>query len=602
MEFLTLIHGKVSELFSTPQISGQEDALIINNLNNQFDEIIFLFCKSVLIGEHITNNEDCHLKISEIINEISSEDIVTSDLTGEVPEFFLKVREALILCSNLYEFNVSISQELLLTETDESIFFSFYLLTNSQTNFIDNNFKNKTDLFFYCLQVFGIDSNFLEENSTAELLHSTKTDLNKTSLIGDLNVIKQILIEKINFLIAKWVKRKRETESRLFFNENGNIGDLRAITPQNQKLVDWMTYVDTHYQFENHWKSEITRKVRGILNSEDEYSVFQLHLLIKYYKDVISDIAKLKDIYKSLCEKIRSNSFTNSYEKYTYSIASNYALNNYFSLYSDSCESLEELKTEYEDLTREKDSFDINNFFLEYKLLFHSFRIIKTQLKHENKSQDIDLLKNKFDNFLTKIYKKYLYRIDWSNNHSNYIFQLPVKESIVDFEGIEVFFMSSFVLPVPLKRINNDLEEIKIQYESLYNELNILNRVTGKIEENYHILDEIKKRELKSIEMIGIFTAVISFLIGTIGGFKYIESFFSSLVFLLVYSTALISFLIVLTIFTRGKKTLEDNKVNFFYFYCATISVLLILFIFKSELEKSVSLPKSVISKSLNLK
>lgn len=588
MEYLTLVQEKINEFFSIPQVEGQEDALIINNLNNKFDEIIFLFCKSILIGEQITNNSDCHQKISEIKSNVSNEDSVTFELTGEIPEVFLKIRESLILFSDIYGFSVSLSRELLLTEGDESIFFNFDKLSNNQTYFTDHIFKNKNDLFFSCLQVFSIDSNFLEDNSTAELLHSTKSDLNKIILNGDLNNIKQILLEKIDFLIAKWVKRKRETESRLFFNENGNVGDLSSIIPENQKLLDWVAYVETHYQFETHWKSEITRKAREIINNsrENEYNVFQLHLLIKYYKDVIFDIRKLKVIYKSLCDKLKQNDFESTYDKYTYSIVSNYALNNYFSLYSKNCDCLDDLKKEYRELTREKDSFDINNFFLEYKLLFHSFRIIKNQLKVETKSQDIEIIKSKFDNVLTKIYKKYLYRVDWSKNHSNYIFQLPANESIVDFDGIKVFFMSSFVLPVPLRRINNDFEEIKIQYESLFNELNILNRVTEKIEENYNVLDEIKKRELKSIEMIGVFTAVISFIIGTVGGFKYIDSFFSALVFILVYSTSLISFLIVLTVFTRGKKTLEDNKINFFLFYLTMISILLSIFIFKPELEK----------------
>lgn len=588
MEFLILAQEKINEFFAIPQIEGHEDALIINNLNNKFDEIIFLLCKSILIGEHITNNDSCHVKIDEINSNLSNEDLATFELTGEIPEVFLKIRESLILVSDLYGFSVSLSREILLTDGDESIFFNFDKLTNNQTNFTDHIFKSKRDLFFYCLQVFSIDSNFLEDNSTAELLNVAKSDLNKIILNGDLNSIKQILLEKINFLIAKWVKRKRETESRLFFNENGNVGDLSSIMPENSKLLDWLAYVETHYQFETHWKSEVTRKARGIINnsSENGYDVFQLHLLIKYYKDIIKDIAKLKDIYKSLCEKLKQNNFVSIYAKYTYSIVSNYALNNYFSLYSENCESLEDLKKEYNDLTREKDSFDINNFFLEYKLLFHSFRIIKNRLIVETKSQDIEIIKSEFDNVLTKIYKKYSYRVDWSKNHSNYIFQLPANESIVDFDGIKVFFMSSFVLPVPLKRINNDFEEIKIQYESLFNELNILNRVTEKIEENYNVLDEIKKRELKSIEMVGVFTAVISFIIGTVGGFKYIDSFFSALVFILVYSISLISFLIVLTVFTRGKKTLEDNKINFFLFYFTMLSILLSIFIFKTELEK----------------
>lgn len=590
MEFLTSAFVKIKELFSTLQ--DEEEALIINNLNNKFDEIIFLLCKSVLIGEQISENDKCRNINFQIKQEISNEESATDELTGEVPELILNIRESLKFVVDFYEFNLAVSKELLLTESNESLFYNFDSSTNPATEFGDSTIKHNTDLFFYCLHTFNIESHFSEENETAQFLQSTKSAINNIPLNGDLNKIKQILIEKIEFLIAKWIFRKKETEPKLFFNENGVKTDLEVTRTFNQTLDKWLQYSTFHYQFDNHWKSEITSNAKIIIN-ENERSLFHIHTLIKYYKDLNPNLEKLKEIYKGLCLKVNENKFGNNhFNKYAYSIASIYALNNYFSLYSEKCSSIDKLKKKYESLKKEKDNFDINNFFLEYKLLFHSFRIINLQLLKEPSLQELNILKEVFDKYISKIYKNYKIRINWSNNHTNYIFQLPINESTVDFSGIEVFFMSSFVLPVPLKRINSDFEEIKIGYESLYNELNILQRVTGKIEENYKILDDIKKRELKSIEMIGIFTAVISFIIGTVGGFKYIDSFFSSIVFLIIYSVSLISFLIVLTIFTRGKKTLEENRINFVTFYCATVSILFFIFLFKQEIEKVGSLTK----------
>lgn len=57
----------------------------------------------------------------------------------------------------------------------------------------------------------------------------------------------------------------------------------------------------------------------------------------------------------------------------------------------------------------------------------------------------------------------------------------------------------------------------------------------------------MKEKDVKSIELISLFTAVISFIIGGVSGFKFIEDWKTAL-FDVVFSTSLISFLISLAL------------------------------------------------------
>ena len=70
-----------------------------------------------------------------------------------------------------------------------------------------------------------------------------------------------------------------------------------------------------------------------------------------------------------------------------------------------------------------------------------------------------------------------------------------------------------------------------------------------KLKKNFFQFDEkIEKRDAKTIELMGLFTAIIAFIMASIPTFKYMENIFDVGIFFVVFATSLISFLLFLLI------------------------------------------------------
>lgn len=161
--------------------------------------------------------------------------------------------------------------------------------------------------------------------------------------------------------------------------------------------------------------------------------------------------------------------------------------------------------------------------------------------------------------------------IEWSLKNFNYIFILPFDESVIPFtidgEEYQIFFASSFVLPPSSKNIIENFEIVKTKFLKLNAYLDFAKYFLEEITEINNIKKELESKEVKSIELISLFTAVISFIIGGVSGFAFIKDLYTALLFFVVFTTSLLTFLIVLFVFTRGKKVIKEHKSFLIWIY-----------------------------------
>ena len=392
-----------------------------------------------------------------------------------------------------------------------------------------NNTNDIYLLFCICLSVEVIDFSFSENKQTINQLRDLKSKINNINN-SSLRDYKNKILEKINFLIYKWIKRAELNDIKIDKVDFGNI----------DKLPEWseeINYIKDHYTGNN---GNIEDKINSLSNKKlEDYTAKEFHLSIKYHKDIRPDLDKLKDIVDKIKDK-------NTEDKRAWNIIYDYAKNNYFSLFVKKCENRDDILKKYKEIKS-----NTKNYFAQYKVLDRIIQLINQEISNNKDKKSIDSMYDFFEKELEPIYKEYRSNILWSLEYSGVIFCLPYKESTIN--GIH--FHSGFMLPPPNIEAKNLYDKIEREYEALNIIIKSLHQIIPKIEEikeaENKIGEKIKKTEIKSIEIVSLFTAVISFIIGGIQGFGFVNNIYAALAFVSMFSISLISFLLVLLLITR---------------------------------------------------
>src|SRR5690606_4917830 len=111
-------------------------------------------------------------------------------------------------------------------------------------------------------------------------------------------------------------------------------------------------------------------------------------------------------------------------------------------------------------------------------------------------------------------------KIEWSLSHHKLIFGLPFSEclvetSIPDLE--KVYYPSSFVLPLPTDDIQSNFNKL----DSKFKKLNIISSSIATLDKEFDEIERIKQKlklsDFRSIEIIGVFTAIAAFVLSQVG-------------------------------------------------------------------------------------
>ena len=583
-----------------------EDFDIINNIGSfisSVEEIISYLFNSVLIGEFITDTnfenlnssqEGLDFSVIKNIDLLSLENILAnnkeiSDLTRSNIEIFKKrIIQINSIIFDLYIPFVKDVRVILKNQETDIVITSFYKYQ------ITNNNDYVLKIFFLNISLCLIDILFDETQYYFDRIASIKEEILSIESIPKYRFLKneiEKIKKKATFLLFKWCKRAEVSGVSLYIDKGIESYETELKKYGNNWIL-LVDYINNHYYNENSEKrknSEIKLK-KSFADIKDknfeEFSCREIHLYIKYYKDINKNLDKLDEIILFL-EEWKDEEKINNEEKNIRTIIYNYARNNRFSLFTETCDDREDLQKQYNKI----DNKDNKNYFLQYKIIDKSIQLLNTELKQTNETTTIEEI-DKIETYLKKIESEYItYKknIEWILEHIYFIYRVSFKECIID----DIFIYSSFLLPLDNRESKDDYERVSDDFRELKSQLPLFRKMVefngdvSKVKEELFQFDEkIEKRDAKTIELMGLFTAIIAFIMASIPTFKYMENIFDVGIFFVVFATSLISFLLVLLFITGRMKVNKEQewwKSPILYFYPAMIIITIALSCFKPK-------------------
>ncbi len=532
-------------------------------------EIYKLLNYSLLSGEYIYN-ENIKADLENIIEKklsslFSSTDSFEAELQNKILEFITAVK---IGCSNYSVFINNVENEYSNDKIDYLFTFSQLIRKEINNTSLSSNTNNLFKYFRYNVALSLADHFFSSDDTQFISLFDIENSIDEVELI-DFESITKVIKFKIGFLEHKWKARKQEENpSSIHYSIDGKTNILSEYKTENKKIKEWSEIIDSHYQlYTQNWEHNIEKRIKPFKNKElKDLTYLELHQLIKYYKDVNKNLLKLDEISKFISNK-KNSEMKNYYDRYALNIISNYALNNWFSLFLEKNENISNIKDSYLK-TKAKLKGEVNNFFLQYKYLHRLTDILNKKIEEISNIKFLEQYENLISNECKIALDEYGSNIEWSKKNDNYIFLLPFEECKIDIEEFKIeklsfiFIASSFVLPTVHNNIEKQYNEVKQKIRSFTFQIDAIKRIRRDLDKIEELRTEIDKRDFKSIEIISIFTAIITFVLSSIPAFKFVDSVWEALLFMLSLASSLGIFILLILFSTRGFK---NNWVGIVY-------------------------------------
>ncbi|URM38001.1 hypothetical protein [Flavobacterium anhuiense] len=564
-------------------------------VNTTLLEVSKFYIESILSGEYIKENdfETRLLANEEVINIFLNSNSPFENLQFYEIVFNKLVKSLQLFLTDYSNFfkiidihNTHPSLDIVFSSSKNTSRVLFDLneeVQNSYFNFSRILKLNQLDHFFD--ESIGYFKNLVElEGSIKNSKHASPFDA--------------AVMLKLSFLKYKWsirqittlkaLKRTGSSKSYLVDNVLISLQEAPTLSVGNSKIIDWKVYLDNHYDSEN-LPSYFYRKYDELkLLNLSELTFYQLHFLIKYHKDIKSNYENLSNIVKEI--ESRESRFTNEKERFLFYKNLNYALNNQFSLLVQ----IPNSKKEDVEVLRDKiiafqSRTSNENFFVEVKYLKYKIETLE-KLVNGRKALDTEMDIRTYLEEIRSLFTKCESKINWSKNHHNLLYQLEHSESLVPLNsGVnDVYFASSFLLPLSTEQIDSEFQELRTKFNNDFNHLEVLGALTKEFTLIKDLKSNVESSDKKSIETITIYTAVISFIVGTVSGFSFVNTFYKALIFLLIFSSALSFFVLMVFISTRGVDFIKRNK-NYFFSACGFLIFLLSILCFFNYCESEVS-------------
>jgi len=573
--FTNQIESFMSNLLETKDsLISQENYNKIYEYNREAENIISSLFDSVLSGEYIylsseINYNDNYEQLKKARTFLTYTEEIENTPNKQHPFLLLinSFKDRFVEISKIIKYYVLFLEDIKTIisnlEKDE-----IFILSKSKYQSVNDSETLK--LFTLNLFLCFSDILFTEKQDCYQEITSIK-ELLSEERFSNLNLNPQIekMKKKATFLLFKWCKRAKLSGISLF--KEDKIKEYKDdINNFGKNWKNWVTHIENHYYKEEE-KSLFVNKIQNLYakikdENFENFTCQDIHLYIKFYKDIDKNIDSLDKINIFLKKRIEDS--TDDYEKNIRTIIYNYARNNRFSLFTETCDNRDNLQKEYNKI----DNKDNKNYFLQYKFINKSIELLNAELNEKNENITIDQIE-KIEKYLKEIeseYETYKTNIEWILEHIYFIYRVSLEECIID----DIFIYSSFLLPLDNRKSKKDYEKIVDSFRELKSQLPLFRRIaifntkiSEKVKEEVTQFDEkIEKRDTKTIELMGLFTAIIAFVMGSIPTFQYLENIFDVGIFFIIFASSLISFLLVLLFVTgRIKDNIKLKHIVIFY-------------------------------------
>lgn len=559
---------------STHPTVKQQDYDIIKIFVNKS---IYEINKSLIEGEYIVL--DIEDEINIIINELS-------DLEFDFPNYS-DIKRHLDLKKYLDALRNALNKYLVFVNRIKNIYGLKIIDFSNTSKSVKSVNYNELKLLDLSIRLNLIDNDFTSNNRTIIKLFNIKNELNMLIVDSLHSNIHTALITKVDFLSYKWYLRTAQKEENTQYNIV--LTSIKARIPNNL-FNDWINKTLNHYEITGqNWVSFFITKYENLKTKPNNALKFlEINDKVKYLKDVSKDLSELKLLLTETETKFTLFSSTSELENKSFDLLINYIINNYFSLYCDkkseefqnlkyidSNTLLEKTKLIIREILDEYKNLDIRtkntskNFFLAYKATLYCTTILNEAYELiVDKHKFIEVYYDEIVNEIRNIIEKYKAKKDWSLLNNNYIFKLDYNSSIIQHNHLDVYYASSFTLA----KVDDDIQNKFKEVEDLYRDLKLKITLKYEITSISNLNNEFKKENKRLIEIVGAFTAVISFIVGSIGAFEFIKTFYQAVLFLSIFGFAISTFVILIFAATSGVLMFKKN-----WYVFVPYSILLII-------------------------
>lgn len=431
------------------------------------------------------------------------------------------------------------------------------------------------------LKICEIDRNLsINKKQLGELLIARQELDNFKSKLG-LSYI-SVIYDKCNYLIRKVLYR---------FEQDNKTSYLYAFDFQDKELkvedakpgcFDFFDSITKkHYSIgsQDYSSSEI-EAIYDKNRRSIELTCMEYHHLAKVYKDNNHNDRQLSNLCESFEGKYKkhlgSDTITQFDKKAYYNIR-NYLLNNNYSIYVENHqEDIVEVESKLFEIKQIQQETWVNNYFPYYKFCYYLDKEI--QLLFDKIDFDLETGKKLIEKFEENIKEVYI-AYEWCRDRNFMAFQLPKQECSFFHEelGFDLFLSSSFVLPINYVKLEIEIKEFTrklSKYTTLYEMHLHLKKEKEKITE---LKTDVEKAERNSIQILGIFSAIVLFSSANIQIFS-IEGMTPdyAIKFMLAFGYALVLFIFLIWLISRDniRKLTWIHKTFFFALAAVTIIAL----------------------------
>ncbi len=344
--------------------------------------------------------------------------------------------------------------------------------------------------------------------------------------------------QKITFLLHKLshFSQNKSIKFALDFKE-------QAITPQ--------TEVATIYPYFDYFLNPQEIRAKEILAWQEECNknkakTWQMVLLMRYYSKVTksqNQVDNLLSHYEDFYKKKNKTPLL-PFDKYALKTIKNYMYNCKLSLLiSDKNCTYEAVIQLLNDIINVQVETLIQNFYPYKKAITFLLTHIKECIKKGNDIQDIESKKAYLDTLIPKLEESY----KWCKDYQFYPFQLMKSDCTMPIKELNIilFSPSTFSRPIKYDELLDQINDCKADSTALDIEIQMY-------KERQNLLDikkEINANRKTYIEILGIFSGIITFLFGSIQLFGRADiSYTQSLTNILSLGLVLCIFIALITV------------------------------------------------------
>lgn len=566
-------HNKYTELFEERWLDEIDEAnqseikSAFLKINGFYETSFILLSKSAISGEYISC-ESTKQEIEDFIRGLFKGDFITGDSQrSKLNDEFAALNNNLLNSLRHYQLLIDISDTKYDNSKENQFLFSSVKLNVLKAHKLLNFFNQ------IVIEICRYDYRLPTDKDTLLNLLNLRIqiiDAMNDGGDGESKELYQILLHKCNFIIRKTRKEK--------FSYSFN-SLIESINPSKLDVGGLDILIDKE-QHKN-LSADLLEELNEDINSKTP-KIESFVRIIRHYKEnlktveergIMDNVLRIYDEYYHANKEESPTSKKHKYDNFSLDSVRNYIYNCRFSFLScfDSI-SFEEILSELviiQQIQRE----GVQNFHPYEKGIECLRRRTEAILNKDSVScnnEDLRLVERKLQQ-LNGLINKYSEAINWCEFRKFYPFLLPFDESMIKDDRYSIFIPSTFSRAINYQEQFEYLNETKQklrEYHSLFlvkkeqKSIFLLNQENQK--RTSELEDTVKKYEKRTYELLGLFTAVITFLFGSVNIFT--QNCDSSLP-LLITNTMGLGFILLLfaglILLTTSKFILELSLKDF---------------------------------------